>query len=188
MFPVSFTAQKFWLQIPLRPCITPVGSFASQAQQPLLVRGGKYEFARLSCFAWCLLTALSDALALPALSKAGAAGLVVGGRAQSLPRAELDQSPAPLGRGEMHTEKHEQEPQLESPSHLPVGPFLGSCSRQAKANKENISINSSHLPQKLLAFPAGVRLGLGWALSTYLAGISIADLQVLLKSWHGQVE
>lgn len=34
--PVSFATQKFTFQIPLTPCITSIGSFASQAKQPLL--------------------------------------------------------------------------------------------------------------------------------------------------------
>lgn len=42
--------------------------------------------------------------------------------------------------------KRDREPQLESPSCLSMGPFLVSCSSQEKANKENRSTNSSHLP------------------------------------------
>lgn len=60
-------------------------------------------------------------------------------------------------------EKCGQELQLETPSLLSIGPFLGSCSSQEKANKENRSMNSSCLPQKLLAVPAGVWLCLCWA-------------------------
>jgi len=101
----------------------------------------------------------------------------------------MHQSSAPVGWGETHTEEtHEQELRLESPSRLSAGPFLGSCSSQAKAKKENRGRNSSRLPYKLRAFPAGVRLCLGWAPSTYLAAISVTHLQVLLKSPHGQAE
>lgn len=56
-------------------------------------------------------------------------------------------------------EKHEQEPQLESSSQLSIGPFLESCSSQVKANRENRSMNSSPLPQELLAVPAASGLG-----------------------------
>lgn len=185
MFAVSFTAQKFRLQGPLRPCITPVGSFASQAQWPLLVRG----ICKVVVFCLVPISCSERCFRAPRPEQSWSCWSHSRGEPRAFPEQGWIKSPAPLGWGEMHTEeKREQEPQLESPSCLSMGPFFGSCSSQAKANKENRSINSSRLPQKLLAFPAGVWLCLGWAPSTYLAGTSIADSQVLLKSWHGQVE
>lgn len=90
--------------------------------------------------------ALSDALALPVLSKAGAAGLVAGETPEP-PQSRAGSDPCSSGMGrDAHEEKRDQEPQLENPSHLSMGPFLGSRSSQAKANKENRSINSSCLP------------------------------------------
>ena len=146
MFPVSFTARKFRLQIPLRPCTTPIGSFASQAQRPLLVRGGKYEFARLSCFAWCLLAALSNAPALPVLSKAGPAGLIAG---ESPEPSQSRAGSVPCSSG-MGRDAHGGEVWSGAPAGKPIlpvnGPLSGELQQPSEGNKENRSINSSHLP------------------------------------------
>lgn len=107
-------------------------------------RRGKYEFA------WCQFAALSNAPTVPALSTAGAAGLV--GR-ENPPRAFSEQGWISLllwellWDGERYTWRRAgQEPQLESTFLLSIGPFLGSCSGQVKENKENRSMNSSCLP------------------------------------------
>lgn len=66
--PVSFAVQKFRLQIPLRPCITPIEIFASQAQQLRLPEETNTNLPGAN--------SLNNAPTVPALSTAGAAGLV----------------------------------------------------------------------------------------------------------------